>query len=471
MQNLPAQYGKIPIDKIIIPAERNGEGRKTPFDEHLAALVQSIQEVGLTQPITVSADGTLVAGYHRLLACKQLGWERIPAALITYPDKRYAKIAEIDENLVRSNFRVLEEAELLAERKKIYLELYPSTANGGLPGKAGGGKVAKTDKLPSFVDDAAAKTGKDPRTIRRRVALADGLTKDVCEVIRSSALANNQDALLQLAKIEDPADQLEVATKAIKNKSNVKQALRELKQVKREDKAREVAATITSNHDLRNQTLEDADLEAEFYDLVITDPPYMVADSDISRNSGTSIVREYGEWDEGEIKEKEINEWARKIVEAMKPGASLYLFMNHHTIDVWLTPLQHEGLKFVNMLIWSKSNPAPQVRQTRWCSSHEAIAYMVKGRSATTFNWLGQTEMLSVLTGPIAAGDRFHPNQKPSWLIDQLFRVSGSSGGNVLDPFAGSGVVGKVGLKYGMVPTLIEPDENYFNQIKVRLGE
>jgi ParB family chromosome partitioning protein len=45
----------------------------------LSALAASIAEVGLLQPIGVSADGELVFGERRLRACRDLlGWTEIP---------------------------------------------------------------------------------------------------------------------------------------------------------------------------------------------------------------------------------------------------------------------------------------------------------------------------------------------------------------------------------------------------------
>jgi hypothetical protein len=45
--------------------------------------------------------------------------------------------------------------EALMERKAIYERVYPETKAGGLPGKAGGGKVAKNVKITSFAESTA----------------------------------------------------------------------------------------------------------------------------------------------------------------------------------------------------------------------------------------------------------------------------------------------------------------------------
>jgi len=55
---------------------------------------------------------------HRLTACKLLGLDRIKC-IITCEDAEHARLAEIDENLIRSELDTLERAELWLERDQI----------------------------------------------------------------------------------------------------------------------------------------------------------------------------------------------------------------------------------------------------------------------------------------------------------------------------------------------------------------
>jgi ParB family transcriptional regulator, chromosome partitioning protein len=43
----------------------------------IASLAESIEDIGLLNPITVDEDGRLLAGARRLAACKRLGWKKI----------------------------------------------------------------------------------------------------------------------------------------------------------------------------------------------------------------------------------------------------------------------------------------------------------------------------------------------------------------------------------------------------------
>ena len=111
---------RIPIDRIEV-----GTHRRALKD--LKALASSIEEVGLLNPITVRVDGKgyrLIAGYHRLEACKAIGWLEIDATIVDLNDLE-AELAEIDENLCRHDLNVQERA-LLNERKlNLLLALHP----------------------------------------------------------------------------------------------------------------------------------------------------------------------------------------------------------------------------------------------------------------------------------------------------------------------------------------------------------
>lgn len=79
-------------------------------------LIESIRNLGLINPITIQDDGTLVAGYHRLEACRQLaqedeGFAIVPVAYFDHDDKSIQ--AEIAENLFRHDLSILERAEHL----------------------------------------------------------------------------------------------------------------------------------------------------------------------------------------------------------------------------------------------------------------------------------------------------------------------------------------------------------------------
>ena len=75
----------------------------------LKALAANIEERGLLQAIGVTPDNELRVGHRRLKACKQLGWKKIPARIITNTeDYLDALQAERDENEFRKPYTMSE---------------------------------------------------------------------------------------------------------------------------------------------------------------------------------------------------------------------------------------------------------------------------------------------------------------------------------------------------------------------------
>lgn len=108
------EYHAIPILLVDDPALKS---RFRIQDATLEELAQSIDSMGLLQPILVVAAGEryrLVAGQRRLAACKMLGWTEIPAHVwgATPSAELHATIVE---NLQRTNLNPLEEAVALGE--------------------------------------------------------------------------------------------------------------------------------------------------------------------------------------------------------------------------------------------------------------------------------------------------------------------------------------------------------------------
>ena len=95
------------IDDIVIE-ERT---RKDVGD--LTSLMASITDLGLLQPIGVTADGRLAFGERRLQASKRLGHASIPVTVVASADDHLNALrAELEENIERKPFTPIEAARL-----------------------------------------------------------------------------------------------------------------------------------------------------------------------------------------------------------------------------------------------------------------------------------------------------------------------------------------------------------------------
>lgn len=213
----------IPIEDITIPS-----GRREPLKGRIASVARSMLQVGQLQPIGLNEDYRLIWGRTRLEACRANGWKTIDAVVLDV-DEMHAELAEIDENIERSNLSAYEEGLALARRKAIYLELHPETAQGVAGAVASnlaqghGQEPSKTREktttaklaVAAFAADTAEKTGKSERVIQRDIATAEAIAPAAGEIIKDTPLADQKGELEALAKLPE-AQQIKVA-KAIKS--------------------------------------------------------------------------------------------------------------------------------------------------------------------------------------------------------------------------------------------------------------
>jgi ParB family chromosome partitioning protein len=184
---------KIPIESIIVP-----ENRRKIDMEKVNQLAESIREIGLMNPITITKNNRLVAGLHRLEALKLCREKEIDVSYFE-GDDLHLELAEIDENLVRNELHYIDRADILLRRKNIYETLYPMTKQG----KRNGQTVRSADAAVlenSFIVDTSVKTGVSKRTIYEDVQLAHDLIPEVKNVIRSTEIPK-RDAL-KMARLE-----------------------------------------------------------------------------------------------------------------------------------------------------------------------------------------------------------------------------------------------------------------------------
>lgn len=187
----------IAIDQIVV-----GDRRK-PNPATIASLAKSIEEIGLLNPIQVRSEGNkqrrkgpyhLVAGLHRLEACKSLGMEMISASVIL---EDRAELAEIDENLEREELSTLERSQLLARKTAILAERHKelSTKNVGNRGRPVSSGREKA------IQETAADTGQHPNQVRNIITRAAKIADDVQDAIASTPAADSGVELDALASL------------------------------------------------------------------------------------------------------------------------------------------------------------------------------------------------------------------------------------------------------------------------------
>lgn len=103
------------VDCII--ADRAGRQRRELRD--IDELAESIQRIGLINPIVVTNDGILVAGERRLTAVRQLGWTHVPVQFVEDLSDYELQTIELEENIKRENLPWQDEVAAIARFHKL----------------------------------------------------------------------------------------------------------------------------------------------------------------------------------------------------------------------------------------------------------------------------------------------------------------------------------------------------------------
>jgi N6-adenosine-specific RNA methylase IME4/ParB-like chromosome segregation protein Spo0J len=341
------------LTMIPIADVRVGEGRRPT--RNVSELADSIKEIGLLNPITITPDGVLVAGNNRLEACKSLGWEKIPALFMPAINDNAAlewQLAEIDENLIRNELGVLDRGEQLSKRKKIYEQLHPETKAGTAGAMA---KHGSATEIISFAEDTAEKTGVTPRTVRQEVQIAEKILPEVKEVIRETTIADSKTDLLQLARMK-PEEQKKVA-EVLKCApvDNVKQAV---SAIRREERIEQIA----------QQTHDPTPLEQleKRYPVIYADPPWLY---DFSKDSADNIEEHYPTMELDDICDMPVSEIATRDCVLFLWATSPKLKEALRVIDSW-------GFTYRTCAVWDKEwiGPGYYFRQR-----HELLLVATRG--------------------------------------------------------------------------------------------
>lgn len=172
----------LPIEKISL----RSDARAINADAVLG-LVDSIGTVGLINPIRVRPAGDgweVIAGAHRLEACKRLGLAEVECDVVE-DDDLHAELAMIDENLCRAELSPSDRASQTARRKAIYLELHPETARGVAGAEAKHGRASENF---SFASETAKTTGQSERIVQLHAERGEKVLPEVIAMIRGTKL-------------------------------------------------------------------------------------------------------------------------------------------------------------------------------------------------------------------------------------------------------------------------------------------
>ncbi len=451
---------QLPINEITIP-----EGRRAL--RGLDTLIESIGEVGLIYPINVSEDHELIAGYHRLEACKKLGWEEIPVNVMSVGDID-RELIEIDENYVRNEYTDLERGENLAWRKALYEARYPETRHGCAPcrndtdiGKEENGstlpnrEIGKEENgstLPkgekaeapttlSFAEAEAKKRKVTPRTIRSDVFFGTNILPEVRDQIRNTPVATAKTELLQVAKMDEET-QRRIGDKIAAGATSIKQVLLE-EQI---EKAAEENRKLPTKARIQKKDAREflSGINTGTINLLITDPPHKPTIANI---------------------DKFAQSWVPLAMSRVKSSGRAFIFTGAHPkeLQAYLNTIlgAQTHLNLAQVLVWTYPNPIG-IRPTHGYKLNWQAIFYLHGPDVPPLNNKTMAEQMSVqqFDAPKhTLGKRYFASKKPDELAERLIRHSTKENDLVVDPFAGTGTFLLAAAKLGRQAIGCEMDD------------
>ena len=210
-------------------------------------------------------------------------------------------------------------------------------------------------------------------------------------------------------------------------------------------------------------------------DAIFADPPYFLSNGGISVQCGKQVCVDKGYWDKGGTPEHiyQFNkQWLSLCRPKLKDNGTIWISGTHHNIFFVQRCLQELGYKILNVIIWQKSDPPPNLSCRYFNFSTELVIWARKHvKKPHKFNY----ETMKRLNGGLQMTDVWripavgmwekncgkHPTQKPLRLLYRILLASTNEGDTVLDPFAGSGTTGIAAHLLGRNFIGIEQEEEF----------
>lgn len=329
----------ISIDKIKV-----SENRREVDETKVEEIADSIKVIGLINPITISTDLELVAGAHRLMAYKKLGFTEIESNIIELNELQQ-ELVEIDENLIRNELHFTERGEQLLRRKAIYEELHPEAKHGKRNGQTSKNEIISSLETKSFAEDIANKIDVSARTIQQEIQIAKDLAPSVKDVIRQSDISKT--TALKLARLE-PNIQEKAIELIIGKDISIEKALKDIK-------LQEIKNSIITH---------EPTVITGLYDVIYADPPWKY---EFSETSSRSIEAKYPTMTMDELKE---------VVVPATDDAVLLLWATAPLLKKAIELMEYWGFTYRTCAVWDKQ----KIGTGYWFrGQHELLLIGVKG--------------------------------------------------------------------------------------------
>lgn len=201
-------------------------------------------------------------------------------------------------------------------------------------------------------------------------------------------------------------------------------------------------------------------IPAASVDLVVTDPPYILAAGSTLHQTGKT-----GTWADMTNAAYWYSAWYQQVWRILKPTGSFWTFCNWKTLPVIQKAAFDARIGIQSVLTWDKKCIGPGGHQGLR-PRYENVALLAKEKFAIPDRSIPDIwECFWSANKPTG-----HPAEKPVELISRIIRVCEMKKGSVvLDPFTGSGTSGVASMECGFDFIGIEQDPQWFSIAETRI--
>lgn len=220
------------------------------------------------------------------------------------------------------------------------------------------------------------------------------------------------------------------------------------------------------------------DIDSSSIDVVIADPPYNLG-KDYGNNHDLKGFDDYLDFS---------RKWLSEAKRVLKPEGTIYVFMGVRFISYLYDILDRDlGMFFNSWIVWHYTQGLGKTKG--FSPRHDDILMFAKSNKHT-FNldnvrvpqkyYRARNNMRGANPGDVwkfshvhycNPNRQNHPTQKPEGLIERMILASTNEGGNVLDPFSGSGTTLRVSQQINRNAIGFELNPDYVEMTRLRLNE
>lgn len=367
-------------------------------------LAESIQEIGLLQPIVVNSSLSIISGVRRYYALQKLGYTEVDVEI---------KDVNVAEEIAIISFN---KQRLKTQRERLMEAKYLKTL-----WRKKKGRKSEAEKLQTEENVEPADT-----------------RKDVCKVVGLSA--GNFSKLEYIDQVNsDLIDLIDQDKLSINQAHKIAVKLEENKNVTK--KSAHLPEVISNNYyKIVNKSSDDlSDIPDESVQMIFTSPPYWK-------------LRNYSGSNDELGAEKTPEEYIKRLVDhlkdcyrVLKPEGSFYLNLGDTYVDKCLQSIPHRVLielmkqKWIlrNSIVWHKRNSLGFNSQDALKPSYEFIFHLVKSKKYV------YNEVLAPFKGEVKPGIGWINRKSSDNLSSDYGRVclTGLKDGKQLDDFFDKDVI------------------------------